>query len=154
MNGIGTGTGLIPATAATPFDGIAFRVNGTPAPQGSKKGFVVKGRVVLVESSAKVKPWRAAVVDAAVEAMNGRPPLDGALDVTITYRLLKPRTVKRDFPTVTPDLDKLARSTHDALKTGGVVADDARFCRMTECKVYGTPGADITVRPFVAEAAA
>ena len=42
-------------------------VYGQPAPQGSKRGIIHRHtkRVVLIESSKKVKPWRAAVVRAA-----------------------------------------------------------------------------------------
>ena len=47
---------------------LTIRVNGTPAPQGSKRGFVVKGRVVMAESSPKVKPWRQDVAAAATDA--------------------------------------------------------------------------------------
>lgn len=43
---------------------LTINVVGTPAPQGSKKGFVVNGRVVMTESSKKVKPWRQDVVSA------------------------------------------------------------------------------------------
>lgn len=45
---------------------IAFDVYGEPAPQGSKR-HVGGGR--MIESSAKVKPWRQDVVAAAREAM-------------------------------------------------------------------------------------
>jgi hypothetical protein len=38
---------------------------------------------------------------------------------------------------VTPDLDKLARSTQDALKSAGVYTDDARIVEYTRlAKVY------------------
>lgn len=128
-----------------PGDGVAFRVNGDPAPQGSKRAFVVNGRAVLTESSTKVKPWRAAVVDAAVDAMNGRAPLTGPVTVMVSFRLAKPKSVKRDLPSVRPDLDKLARSTMDALTTAQVVADDSQVCDLWVSKRYGIPGADITV---------
>lgn len=51
---------------------IAFAVYGIPGPQGSKtyKGKSKKtGKAIMVESSAKVKPWREAVKWAASEAM-------------------------------------------------------------------------------------
>lgn len=126
---------------------VAFQVDGVPAPQGSKKGFSKVGttRVVMVESSDKVKPWREAVRTAGEDAMNGHAPFDGPLTVLITFRLAKPRTVERSLPTVYPDLDKLVRSTFDGLKAGGVIADDARICDLHASKRYGQPGADITV---------
>lgn len=134
-----------PEHSRTPFTGVAFRVNGVPAPQGSKRAFVVNGHAVLTEASSKVKPWREAVVNAAVDAMNGREPLEGAVVVTITFRLARPKTVKRDHPHVAPDLDKLARSTNDALTTAQVFRDDSQICDLHVYKRYGIPGADITV---------
>lgn len=141
---------------AAPGDGVAFRVNGIPAPQGSKRAFVVNGRAVLTENSAKVKPWREAVVNAAIDAMNGREPLTGPVEVTVTFRLPKPKTVNRDLPAVRPDIDKLVRATHDALTTARVYRDDGQVCDMHVRKRYGIPGADITVRVIddVEEAAA
>ena len=142
----------------SPGAGVAFRVNGDPAPQGSKRGFSRVGstHVVMVEASTKVKPWRAAVVDAAVDAMNGRAPLAGPVTVMVSFRLAKPKSVKRDLPSVRPDLDKLARSTMDALTTAQVVADDSQVCDLWVSKRYGIPGADITVTctPDTKEAAA
>lgn len=128
------------------LSGVAFRVNGIPAPQGSKRAFVVNNRAVLTESSAKVKPWREAVVNAAIEAMNGRPPFAGPVTVLVTFRLPRPKTVKRDLPSVRPDVDKLARSTCDALTTARVFHDDSQICDLHVSKRYGIPGADITVR--------
>ncbi len=129
-----------------PGDGVAFRVNGIPAPQGSKRAFVVNGHAVLTEASQKVKPWREAVVNSAIDAMNGREPLTGPIEVTVTFRLPKPKTVKRDLPAVRPDIDKLIRATHDALTTARVYKDDGQVCDMHVRKRYGIPGADITVR--------
>ena len=52
---------------------LTIKVYGIPGPQGSKKfcGVSKSGRGIMVESSAKVKPWREAVKWAAREAMAG-----------------------------------------------------------------------------------
>lgn len=65
---------------------IAFDVAGVPAPQGSKRGYVANGRAILVESSAKVKPWRADVRQAAEDAHHG-PPLLGPVVVWLRFRM-------------------------------------------------------------------
>ena len=154
MNSADTYVSPQPEFFETATDSVAFQVHGDPAPQGSKQGFSRIGstRVQMVESSRKVKPWRVAVVAAAVDAMNGREPLAGPVSVSVTFRLLKPRTVKRDIPFVRPDLDKLCRSTLDALTTSQVVANDAQVCDLTVSKRYGTPGADIIVTVIEATA--
>lgn len=126
----------------TPFTGVAFPVHGVPAPQGSKRHV---GNGILIESSKRVKPWREAVVNAAVDAMNGREPLEGPVAVFVSFRLPRPKTVKRDLPSVRPDLDKLSRSTLDALTTAQVFKDDSQVCGLHVYKRYGLPGADITV---------
>ncbi len=153
---------------------IEIVVHGLPGPQGSKK-FVGRnraGRGILVESSAKVKPWRAAVSAAAL-AVRPTTPLDGPLQVDMVFTMprpkshygtgrnagvLKPRYVGAT-PYRVPDLSKLCRSTEDALTDAGVWADDARVVEYGRlAKVYAdspdpdalaVPGAVIRVRAYV-----
>src|SRR5690606_15272597 len=134
-------------------DAIAFTVLGLPAPQGSKRHV---GNGVLIESSKKVGPWRDSVVYAAVSAMRGREPFEGAVAVAIEFRLPQPKTVRRDLPSVRPDVDKLVRSTLDALTTAQVFLDDSQVCDLYATKRYGLPGATISVGSIatVKEAAA
>ena len=130
---------------------LTIRVNGTPAPQGSKRGFVVKGRVVVAESSPKVKPWRQDVAAAAVEAAAeaGWVAPAGPLAVSITFYLPRPRyhyrtgkhadELKPDaarWVDKKPDLDKLVRATCDALTTAGVIRDDAQIAILSATKTY------------------
>jgi Holliday junction resolvase RusA-like endonuclease len=145
---------------------LVFEVRAMPGPQGSKRfvGTSKAGRGILVESSAKVKPWREAVVYAAREGMAARRawdaervhlygvgtptgpafPLDGPLWVSMIFTLPKPRAAPkrtRTWPDKKPDLSKLARSTEDALSDAGVWADDARVVRYAGlAKVF--PGED------------
>ena len=124
---------------------ITLRIFGTPGPQGSKRFVGTRnGRGVMVESSAKVKPWREAVKAACIEAMRGAAPLDGPLWVSMVFTLAKPASApkrRRTFPQTKPDLSKLARSTEDALSDGGAWRDDARVVEYLRlAKVY--PGED------------
>jgi Holliday junction resolvase RusA-like endonuclease len=135
-------------TPHEPFSGVAFRVHGTPAPQGSKRAFVVKGRAVVTDvNPATLRTWREDVKHAALEAMGGHPPMTGPVEVVVTFTLQKPRSVKRDLPSVRPDLDKLVRSTFDALTSAGVYADDSQVVTLSALKVYGIhPSAEVIVR--------
>ena len=139
---------------------IEIIVLGTPAPQGSKRGFAVKakgeytGKVAQVESSAKVKPWRMAVKYAAMGAMSWaceRIPMTGAVVLDVTFRLPRPKghygtgrntgllKVTSPFhPNGRPDLDKLLRSTFDALGEAGVWGDDAQVVKVYGSKEYAT----------------
>lgn len=111
--------------AGTPL--ITIVVEGTPGPQGSKTHL---GRGVMVESSKKVKPWRARVEKAAIEAAGPAwEELDEPLVAEFCFTLHRGKTVKRKHHTTYPDLSKLIRSTEDALTTAHIYADDARIVR-------------------------
>lgn len=132
---------------------ITIEVVGIPAAQGSKR---YVGRGLVIESSRKVKPWRQDVTNAAIEAMGLRNdyPLTGALSVRATYFMPRPKShygtgrnagkVKPSAPeyvAVRPDIEKLIRSTHDALTTAGVWIDDAQVAALHTQMVYANPNA-------------
>ena len=123
-----------------------FHVDGTPAPQGSKR-HVGNGR--LIESSKLVKPWRDAIVTAAQHnniTLHTHPDTH----VIITFYLRRPKAhytstgqLKNNAPqhhTTRPDLDKLVRSTFDALTLAGFWRDDALVCRIDVGKKYAATG--------------
>ncbi len=120
---------IIPTTPPA----LSFTVFGLPGPQGSKKfvGLSKRGHGVLVESSKKVQPWRAAVARAAREAQGqGWVPLDGPLLLVVEFYMPRPKghpKTIRTLPATTPDLSKLLRATEDALTTAGTYADDGRI---------------------------
>jgi Holliday junction resolvase RusA-like endonuclease len=119
---------------------ISYWIDGEPAPQGSKTGFVKNGRVVMVESSLKVKPWRAAVAEQTARYMSLETlnPLDSPVEIALVFHLPRPKTVTRKWPAVKPDLDKLIRSTFDGLTTGGLYTDDALVIAVSASKQYAT----------------
>ena len=131
---------------------ISFSVVGEPAPQGSKRNV---GHGIMIEASKAVKPWREAVKWAAVEAIAGRPrPLLGsakgaALFLEVEFFLRRPKSVKDKYPGKRPDIDKLLRSTMDALTQAGVYRDDSQVVDTHMSKRYAdstrSVGAYITV---------
>ena len=127
-----------------------FRVHGIPAPQGSKRHV---GRGILVESSKRVGPWREAVKAAALAA--GVESIHGPTVAIIRFYLPRPKShyrangqLKLTAPTFCdkrPDVDKLLRSTFDALTDLGLIDDDARIVDLTTTKRYHShPGALVT----------
>jgi len=127
---------------------ITFFVPGIPAPQGSKRAFVVGKRAVLVESSKACKPWRDGVRAAAMEAMRCRAPLEGPLRLDVAFYMPRPRSApkeRRGWPCGRPDRDKLLRSTCDGL-TGVLYRDDSQPCtgETTKCYVGSTQGRCLT----------
>ena len=141
---------------------VELRVVGDCAAQGSKVAFVnpSTGRPLVREmGGAKLKTWRTAVAEAAAEYCE-LAPMDGALWLVVTFRFAMPASRKRAarqagiaFKSTAPDLDKLVRSTGDALKTSGLVRDDARFARIHATKVEvveGWLGAEISIHRLAA----
>ncbi len=117
---------------------LTITVHGLPAPQGSKRPLINKysGTVQLVESSKKVKPWREAVKWAARTGVVNR--IDGPVDVDIVFTLPRPKSApkSRKYPDRKPDIDKLVRSTLDALKDAGAFEDDSRVVCLLAAKVF------------------
>jgi Holliday junction resolvase RusA-like endonuclease len=130
--------GPAPFGLTYPTPALTVAVLGDPGPQGSKT-HVGGGR--MVESSAKVRPWRDTVAWTAIRERNrvrGWQPLTGAVALGLTFTVVRPkshygtgRNATRIRPSAparpisTPDLDKLIRSTQDALKTARILRDDS-----------------------------
>ncbi|MGW1961739.1 RusA family crossover junction endodeoxyribonuclease [Streptomyces sp. NPDC001935] len=144
---------------------LRLTVHGTPGPQGSKN---LNAAGAMYESSAAVKPWREAVKAVALDALHhdtAWAPLTCPVFLEMQFSMRRPKnhfgTGKNagrlkpsapHFPTSKPDLDKLTRSTQDALKDAGVLADDSVVAHLFARKVYVlwgdallTPGAVIKV---------
>ncbi len=120
---------------------LTFTVNGKPAAQGSKRHV---GHGVLVESSKALAPWRDSVVAAAHQAAAEQswPCATGAVAVSLSFWFVRPKSARRPYPSVAPDLDKLARAVGDALTIARVVHDDALIVDMVLRKRYAL-GADM-----------
>ena len=125
-------------------------VYGIPAPQGSKKFLGMRGgHGVIGDDSKRTKPWRQDVKYAALKWKNdnllGWPQaLDGPVKLRIVFTLPKPVSApkkRKTWACKKPDIDKLLRSTLDALTEAGVFTDDARVVEFSRlAKVF--PGED------------
>lgn len=124
-----------------------FHVRGTPAPQGSHRAFVRGGRAIVTDDSPATRPWRTDVRSAAFEAWPG-PPTDRPVVVVLVFRFDRPkghsgaRGLLPSAPSekvTKPDLDKLVRSTLDAL-TGLVWRDDSQVVGIDASKCWATDG--------------
>jgi Holliday junction resolvase RusA-like endonuclease len=126
---------------------VSLSVTGDPASQGSHA--IMHGRIVQVNSS-KHKAWRKAIVQEAIATLpNDWQPIDEPCELIVNFYLPKPKTVDRQLPSVSPDLDKLIRAVGDSLTDSGVVIDDSRIVRISARKLYAKgiqPGATIQVK--------
>ena len=145
---------------------LRFRVNGRPAPQGSKRHL---GNGRMIEMSKAVAPWREAIraeaqrvrsdtLDEArapwrVEDEWAKAGLGYPVAVSLTFAMARPAAhygrrggqpyVKDSAPRVPsgrPDIDKLARAVLDGLVMGGVMADDGQVAVLKAYKTYAGPG--------------
>lgn len=151
-------------TLAT-IPGVVITVYGTPAGQGQIT-FLGPGRGAKHTNEKTLKPWRRAIINAALEATGrheytewraGRcacatPKKEHALfvgvpvavDITITVE--KPKSAPkrtRTWPITrfSTDIDHHARACLDALSKAGVFLDDSQVVKLTIGKGY--PGEDI-----------
>lgn len=115
---------------------LSFEVRGTPAPQGSHRAFVNRrtGRAIVTDDSPATRPWRQDVRAAALDALGPGGPAVRPVVVVLAFRFDRPKGhhgrhgLLRSAPPeklTKPDLDKLVRSTLDAL-TGLVWRDDSQ----------------------------
>lgn len=124
---------------------FAIVVEGRPAPQGSKR---IGAGGAMREASVYLPAWRREVRVAALRWMKGvgvrptdRPVFAGPVAARVTFYVAT-------TPDAQPDVDKLLRSTFDALTQAGVWEDDARVVQVEACKrahSEGWTGADIQV---------
>lgn len=142
---------------------ITFIVRGIPKPAGSKRGFAIKkggaytGRVAIMDACKGSKDWKQDVKQAAL-AVAPEVRLMGPLAVEFAFTVSRPKghygsgknsavlkpTAPR-YPTVKPDVLKLARGVEDAL-TGIIWGDDAQIVSEHLTKNYGPfPGVEITI---------
>jgi Holliday junction resolvase RusA-like endonuclease len=127
---------------------ISFSILGTPVPQGSKRGFLRGGKVVMVEMGKNLMPWRQEIAQIAAAKMGDEEPWVGPVRVNLTFFLQRPKgnhgtgrnanTLKANaprFPSGRPDLDKLVRGVLDAM-SGIVFRDDSQVHAMDVMKLW------------------
>lgn len=149
---------------------MKLEVYGTPAPQGSKRAFAVRGKggvptgkVAVIESSHdRVKSWRQAVIDVVCAQIVTAVPLDMPVAVKMLFFLPRPKSHYRTGknadqlrpgaprrPAKMPDLSKLVRATEDALTDAGMWRDDAQVIEISAMKYWADsrpPGAVIVIQ--------
>lgn len=115
-------------------DKITISVDGTPAPQGSKR-HVGNGR--MIEVSKRVKPWRSTIAAAARARMFGMLPFRGPVAIHLDFVMPRPVSTPKRLPTPPavkrPDIDKLSRAVLDAI-TGITICDDSQAVKLTATK--------------------
>jgi hypothetical protein len=140
---------------------ISLEVHGTPAPKGSMRAISIGGRGRVIPGGSKANQrsqhaWVKAIRDAMAALGDGPYPIyaDAPLEVHLLFKLERPtahygvRGLKPSAPlhpmVRRDDIDKLARSTLDAL-TGLLYDDDGRIVTLVCTKQYARSEADAGV---------
>ena len=135
---------------------FSFSVFGVhPATQGSKK-YVGTRRTasgnnipLIVESHPGLPKFRKAVTDAIVGSNGEGLRFVGAVRVSATFYLPKPKTSSNRFPVNqrSGDLDKYLRALMDAVTKSELWGDDSQVVEIEAYKLYaiGEPGVIVTI---------
>lgn len=138
------------------MNAITFTVIGVSRPKGSTKAFVPKGwtRAIITGDNPKTKDWQNLVAEAASRSLPDAGTLfHGPVRLDVEFYLPRPKSLPRRVVDhlKKPDLDKLLRSTKDAL-TGVVWRDDAQVVDVHARKHYAaigeSPRAIVTIEPL------
>lgn len=128
---------------------ITFFVRGKPEPQGSTKGFNRGGKVIITTTNKNLHQWRD-LVAAVAQQYAPAQLIDGPIRLGVTFWMPRPKTTKRIYPTVAPDLDKLIRAIGDAL-TNVIWVDDSRVVEVRAAKRYASESLPPGIRVEVEE---
>lgn len=128
-----------------------FILLGDPVQQGDLKCVGARGtrqHTLIHSHDAELRAWRVQVGYGARSRNRPTAPKGQPVDLLVTFSLGRPanhwgtgrnasalKPSAPQYPTVAPDLDKLARAVGDALK-GVAYADDAQIVDLTARKRY------------------
>lgn len=127
---------------------VEFFVEGIPVPQGSKVCKCINGKSIMWEANSKLKAWRDTVTaQAQIEMIaKGLETITEPVALLLEFKLPKPKSVTRPYPSVKPDLDKLIRAICDGLTKSGIYQDDALVITIAANKTYSeNPGCLIKI---------
>lgn len=114
---------------------IDFFVEGRPVTKGNIRQVYQGGKVVRFTADKGLKPWTTNIQWQAKQAMRGEELYEGPVCVDLRFYLARGKTVKRPYPCVIPDIDKLVRTILDALAKI-CYKDDGQVCTLLASKLY------------------
>jgi crossover junction endodeoxyribonuclease RusA len=147
-------------------EALSVWVEGVPGPQGSKRAFGAGrpgGKIRMVEMSKKVGPWRNAVKAAWLEWTRAQPLGTfvrfhrAPVVVKLVFVMPRPQAQRKATKPMVerPDLDKLIRSTLDAIGMAGVWVDDSQVITVhahkRRAEIGESTGVMIHIEPVTAD---
>ena len=97
-------------------------------------------------TSAKSRGYMKSVADQVQDCLpSDWRPLDKPIAVMVTFYLAEPKTRRRVFPSVRPDVDNYLKALFDGMTQAGIWVDDSIVCDIVASKRYGVPGISISI---------
>lgn len=145
------------------MDALTFSMAGAPRGKGRPRTRVHRPKnggapFAQIYTDDATRQYEASVRKLAAAAMDGRPPFDGALSVSLRFRLQPAKSMpKRDRAPILAgeqpyfglyDADNLAKSILDGCN-GVCWGDDRQITRLFVTKIAADrPGVDVRVEPL------
>lgn len=107
---------------------------------------------MLVEAQKQLPAWRdnmTRILELKRHETDTR--FETATNVALTFWLPRPKSVKRQYPTSTYDIDKLTRAVLDSITKANIWRDDSDVVELAVRKTYADmhePGVLISITPF------
>jgi len=119
---------------------IIFKIPGNPVAQPRVKA-VKRGKFIQVYTpQKKIKPYKDAIKFIASQAMTGRTPIEGPIEVCIHFYFDRPKSHSKKqrechWHAQKPDIDNLTKAVCDALNEI-CFQDDSQICLLTVRKEW------------------
>jgi Holliday junction resolvase RusA-like endonuclease len=127
-------------------------IPGEPRPQGSKIPVQRGAKIVLIEAQKQLPAWREHMTKMLqLKRLEEPTRFETATNVALTFWLPRPKSVKRQYPTSTYDIDKLTRAVLDSITKAEIWRDDSDVVELTVRKTYADmheAGVLISITPF------
>lgn len=127
-------------------DVISFEIPGQPVGKGRPRAARM-GRNIRLYTPEKTASYESLVRMAGYQAMAGRQPLEGPVNVTMVLECQIPKSwsrkrqeaaiALRELPTTKPDVDNCVKAIFDAIN-GVVWVDDCQVTGLSLRKIYST----------------
>lgn len=124
---------------------ISMHLELAPVAKSSPRALVVNGQGRMY-TSAKSRGYMKSVADQVQDCLpSDWRPLDKPIAVMVTFYLAEPKTRRRVFPSVRPDVDNYLKALFDGMTQAGIWVDDSIVCDIVASKRYGVPGISISI---------
>ena len=109
---------------------------------------VAKARPFVCRSGRVFTPKKTACFERDLKRLLatgfGAPPLEGAVSMVVNFSFVRPKSVKRKFPTTRGDVDNFLKSVLDA-GNGVLYLDDSQVVSVLATKEYGSDSISIFI---------